>query len=348
MNRKLIYCLLACNVAALSVWFVLMKDSHASEPAPRQPDALAEDRVAGAGRVEPLSESIRVGSEIPGKIRAVLVKEGDLVRASQTIAVLENESYRAELESAEAAVAQREAELRRIVNGARSEERREAEATLDGATVIADAALRELDRRRPLYELGAISREELEHAERNYQVAVSHRREAAEKRALIDGDAREEDRSMAEAALAYARARTSAAAAMLEKAVVKAPIAGVILRKHVNAGEQVSDKGDTPIVTIGDLSTLRVRVDVDEIDVGKLHVGQKAYVTADAFPGTKFWGRVVRVGRMIGPKNVFTDQPAERVDTKVLQTLIEFDDAADLPVGLRVDAMIITSPSHQE
>jgi HlyD family secretion protein len=348
MNRKLVYCLLACNAAVLGAWFLVMTDGQASERASRQPDSRVGDRVAGQGRVEPLSEAIRIGTEIPGKIQAVLVEEGDRVRSGQTIAVLENDTYRAAVTSAEAEVAQREAELRRIVNGARAEERREAQAAMEAAKAVADNALRELNRRRPLYDLGAISREELEQSERNYQVALSHHREAAERHAIVNGDAREEDRSTAEAALAHARARAAAAAAMLAKTSAKAPLAGVILRKHMNAGELVSDKGDTPIVTIGDLSKLRVRVDVDETDIGKLSVGLRAYATADAFPDRQFWGRVVRVGRMVGPKNVFTDQPWERIDTKVLQVLIELDEGSDLPVGLRVDVIIMTSPSRQE
>ncbi len=89
-----------------------------------------------------------------------------------------------------------------------------------------------------------------------------------------------------------------------------------------------------------------LRVDVDETDVSKVQVGQKAYVTADAFSGRKFWGHVVRVGQQLGPKNVRTDEPTERVDTKILETLVELDPGSRLPDGLRVDAFIV--PDGQE
>jgi len=94
---------------------------------------------------------------------------------------------------------------------------------------------------------------------------------------------------------------------------------------------------------------VRVRVDVDETDVARLRLGQSAYVTADAFAGQRFPGRVVRIGQLLGKKTVRTDEPSERVDTKVLETLIELDDrppasggagARDLPLGLRVQAFI--------
>jgi HlyD family secretion protein len=96
-----------------------------------------------------------------------------------------------------------------------------------------------------------------------------------------------------------------------------------------------------PILTVGDTKVIRVRVDVDETDVNTVHVGQKAYVTADAYGKQKFWGKVVRVGELLGPKNVRTDEPNERVDTKILETLVELDPGSELPMGLRVDAYIV-------
>lgn len=96
-----------------------------------------------------------------------------------------------------------------------------------------------------------------------------------------------------------------------------------------------------PIFTIGDKQALRVRMDVDETDVSKLVPGQRAYVTADAYGQQRFWGHVVRIGQELGRKNVRTDEPTERVDTKILETLIELDPGISLPVGLRVDAFIV-------
>ena len=53
----------------------------------------------------------------------------------------------------------------------------------------------------------------------------------------------------------------------------------------------------------------------------------------------------MRVGQLLGKKNVRTDEPAERVDTKVLETLIELEPGRALPLGLRVDAFILTKGS---
>jgi hypothetical protein len=97
---------------------------------------------------------------------------------------------------------------------------------------------------------------------------------------------------------------------------------------------------DSPVITMADDATLRVRLDVDESDVSKLQVGQRAYVTAEAYGTHKFWGRVIRVGGILGKKNIRTDEPSEHVDTKILETLVELQPGEKLPLGLRVDSFV--------
>jgi HlyD family secretion protein len=127
---------------------------------------------------------------------------------------------------------------------------------------------------------------------------------------------------------------------VLSRTIIRSPIDGSILRKHMRAGEAIPDTVEAPIVTIGDNSVLRVRAEIDEADIAKVTVGQRAYVTADAYGGRKFWGKVVRVGLMMGTRQIRTDRPAERVDKKTLEALIELDPGHQLPAGLRVDAFI--------
>jgi len=75
-------------------------------------------------------------------------------------------------------------------------------------------------------------------------------------------------------------------------------------------------------------------------DVSKLKVGQRAYVMAEAYGTRKFRGHVIRVGLILGKKNVRTDEPSEHVDTKILETLVELDPGQPLPLGLRVDSFV--------
>ncbi|AXC12912.1 HlyD family secretion protein [Acidisarcina polymorpha] len=305
--------------------------------------------VAGPGKVEPVSEDIKVGSELSGKLKQVLVEEGDLVHRGQIVAELENADYRAAILSAEATVEQREAELRKVINGARTQERREAYATVEQNKAVMENAKAEMDRRNQLFDAGIVSREDQERYVRQYDVALANYNEAFQHHSLVDDKPREEDRAAAEAALALTKAEASEARAKYEKTLIRSPIDGVVLRKHHRSGESVSNSSTVPdpIVTIGDNSVLRVRMDVDETDVAKVKVGQPAYVTADAYGGERFQGHVIRVGKELGRKNVQTDEPTEKVDTKILETLIQLDSGADLPVGLRVDAFVHTGGNAQ-
>jgi HlyD family secretion protein len=108
----------------------------------------------------------------------------------------------------------------------------------------------------------------------------------------------------------------------------------------LKAGESVAPDSPTGIVTVADTSRLRVRVDVDETDVAKIRENQTAFVTADAYGERKFAARVVKIGQILGKKNFRTERPTEKIDTKILEVLLELSQGEKLPLGLRVDAFI--------
>jgi multidrug resistance efflux pump len=233
------------------------------------------------------------------------------------------------------------------VNGAREQEREEAAASVQEAQAVLENAHAEMARKESLFKTGDISRSDVERAEREYRVAEARVQEAARHHAFLDAPARTDDRDRATAELDLAKAQLAEAEALLEKTVVRAPFDGTVLKRYRKAGESVSNKGDTPIVAFGNDTRLRVRVDVDETDIAKVHVGDRAWFTAEAFGTQKFYGRVVRVGQELGKKNVQTDDPSEHIDTKVLETLVELDGRPPLPTGLRVDSFIQSSiPSN--
>jgi HlyD family secretion protein len=302
--------------------------------------------IAGPGRVEGLSEEIEVAAEVSGRLAAVLVDEGDRVTAGQPIAELDAADYVARVTAAKARLWGAIASRDRLVNGARPEERRESAAVAEQALAEVEHARRERDRAQSLYQVGVIARNELDIAERNWRVAEARRVETAERSATVDADPRTDERARANASIASSRAALDEAVALLDKMVVHAPIDGVILRRHKQVGETVSvNTGSAAIVTMADASVLRVRVEVDETDVAGLAIGQRAWVTARAFGDRRFNGRVVRVAQMLGRKSVRTEDPAEHLDTKVLETLVELDRDVRLPIGLRVDAFIQRFPS---
>jgi HlyD family secretion protein len=297
--------------------------------------------AAGPGLVEPLSEEVRVSAQIGGRLDRVLVDEGDRVTAGQVLAVIDNRDYQARVASAAAELQLREAARRRVVNGARAQERQEAAAAVAEAEAVLENARSEGARRRHLLRERVVSQAEADEADRVERVAGARLEAARQRRDLVIADAREEDSARADADVDLARARLEEARAIYEKTFIRAPIDGMVLRRHRKAGESVSTQFDSPIVTIADDRVRRVRIDVDETDVGRIAIGQEAYVTADAFGDRRFPGHVVRIAPLLGRKNVRTDEPTERVDTKVLETLVELEDGRELPLGLRVQAFVI-------
>ena len=118
--------------------------------------------------------------------------------------------------------------------------------------------------------------------------------------ALLEAGARPEEIAAAEAEVAQAEAALEAARVALERCEVRAPFAGTVGLVYVHTGELVSP--GQPLVTLGDLTTLRVETtDLDEVDVARVAVGQRAVVTFDALPGQTFTGQVVRIYPMPDP-----------------------------------------------
>ena len=330
------------NISLLSARRISAPAPAASAASPSTGSGRGRSGIvaAGPGRVEALSEEVRVSAQVGGRLTAILVEEGNRVTAGQLMATIENADYRARVSSAEATLRLRQAEASKVHNGARAQERRDAEAAVREADAVVDNAKADVGRRRDLFRDAVISRSEMDNAEQAFKVAEAKQDSARERLSLIDAGSRVEDHARADAEVALAKAALDEARAVLEKTLVRAPIDGIVLRKHRRAGETVSTQFDSPIVTLADRSRIRVRMDVDESDVARLKVGQSAYVTADAFADRRFTGTVVRVGQVLGKKNVRTDEPTERVDTKILETLIELQDGHELPLGLRVQAFI--------
>jgi len=300
--------------------------------------------VAGPGLVEPLSESVKVGAELTGKLQSVLADEGDAVKKGQVLAVLVNDDYRAVVVAARANLAEKQASLEKVIHGARQQERAEALAAVNEAEANMKNTQADMQRRERLYQKGVVSREETENFENQYQVARARYDAALEHYKLIDAEARSEDVAMGQAQVQLAQAELQEDEARYQKTFIRSPLNGVILRRHHRAGETVvsSNSNPDPVFTLGDCKLLRVRMDVDEADVAGLRLGERAYVTARAFGDRKFWGKVVQIGEQLGKKNVQTDEPSEHIDKKILETLVQLDDAQSLPVGLRVDGYIET------
>jgi HlyD family secretion protein len=347
----------ACAMAALIVRAVLAgppttptaKDIANADRVAMPPAAGAVDEhttrvpgslLGGNGVVEPAQREVKIAAHSAGVVAEVRVKEGDRVEPGAVLVVLENTAEKAAVTSAEADVALSQAQYDRALRGMRAEDVDAAIAEADAAKAKAELSKGILERTEALGKTGATTPDELDRTRRNAAAdKASADASDARRRAAVDGS-RAEDIAEARARLLESKAKLLEAEAQLEHLTVRAPGYGEILQVKLRVGEYYVPAGADPLLVMGDTRELRVRVDVDERDVGKLRLGAPAFVTADGFKGERFVGTVSEIGRRMGRKNVRTDDPIERIDTKILEVVIDLDDTSKLIPGQRVTGYV--------
>lgn len=291
--------------------------------------------VAGDGIVEPADRETKVAGEVPGRIQRIFVKEGDRVEAGAPIAELENGAERAALAAAQGDLESANADLLRTARGMRKEDVDAVVADTEAAQARAQLSKDALERTEKLAQGGAATPDELDRAKQQADADErTFESQSARKQAALAGS-RSEDIVQAKARVVAATARRDQAQAQLDRLTIHAPIAGEILQLKFRVGEYYTPGGD-PLVIMGDTRILRVRMDVDERDIARVALGDKAFATLPAFPGRRFPGTVVEIGKRMGRKNVRTDDPVERIDTKILEVVFQLDDRQGLVPGLRV------------
>lgn len=150
-------------------------------------------------------------------------------------------------------------------------------------------------------------------------------------------DKAERDRDSARARLASAAAEVRRLDALVEKNVITAPIDGVVITKHVQAGETV-DAGAS-LITIADLGKTRVEAEIDEFDVARIRLGATVEVSAEGFP--RGWrGTIEEIPDAVVNRRIKPQDPSKPIDTRVLLVKIAFAETTPLKLGQRVEVRI--------
>ena len=230
--------------------------------------------VSATGNLAPTNQ-VEVGSEISGTVDKVLVDYNDRVVKGQTLAIIDTELLDETINQSRATLAARQADIN------------QARATL------ADAEA-QLNRFQQVYKLsgGKVpAKTEMETA-----IATRDRAAAAVK--------------TAEANAVAAQADLSSNETRRDKAVIKAPVTGVVLARKIEPGQTVAASFNTPTLFIlaEDLHSMQLEVAIDEADVGQVKSGQSATFTVDAYPGESFPARIRRVN--VGSNNLSTTSSA--------------------------------------
>jgi len=152
---------------------------------------------------------------------------------------------------------------------------------------------------------------------------------------------RQNDVAVAEAELKSAQAGVYQVQQLLDRLVVKAPRAGTVLQVNLRAGEYAANDRTDPVMVLGETKILQVRADVDEQNASRVSLSDGAKAFLKGQPDRPIALRFVRIEPLVIPKKSLTGAFNERVDTRVLQVIYEFDkDNLPVFVGQQVDVFL--------
>jgi HlyD family secretion protein len=226
------------------------------------------------------------------------VEKGDKVKQGQVIVRLEDDEYRAQLLQAKGNLANLQAKLAELLHGSRPEEIEVSTANLKQAIADLDNAKVTLDRTKGLAKDGVLSRQALDDAQARFDQAEHHVKSLEKTDSLARLGPRSEEIDAMRGAVEQAKGVVDYAQTTLDNTIIKAPSDGTILERAVEKGEFVTtsfvgDKGAKGyVVSLADLNDLQAELDIAQNDFAKLHMGQKATITTDAFPDRKYHGEI--------------------------------------------------------
>ena len=297
-------------LAAVGFLFAAYTIVNSNKPIPVAPavappaSAPFKSFIAGAGIVEAKSRNIAIGTPLSGIVKIVAVKVGDKIKAGAPLFCLDDRDTRAEL-------AVKLADLTKAQAGVS-----EANASLRDTKSLSDLAEAVTDRR-------AISAEEL----------LRRRNALSINSAKLDS---------AKALVQQAEAALTTTQTTLARLVVQAPVDGEILQVNIRPGEFAQAGAlNTPLLVLGNMDQLHVRVDIDENDAWRFDKNSKAVAFLRGNRNFKTDLVPAYVEPYVVPKKSLTGDSTEQVDTRVLQALYSFD-RNQLPVyvGQQMDVFI--------
>ena len=296
----------------------------------------AENVLKLSGNIE-AHESL-VSFKVTGRIIALPVDEGMTLKRGDLLARLDSADYRQQVAVDDAIARLRDRQLALGLAGSRTQDIEAAKLAMLDAQADLEQKKKDYARYQALYEKDEIPGQTRDLAATNVTRAqATYDRDQQIYNELVEGT-RKEELAVDRANVHQAVQNIDLSRIRLEYTVLHAPFNGVVLVRQAELGEVVLP--GTPIVTLGDLDHLWVRVYVPETDLGKVHWGQAVDVHTDSFPGKTYPGRVSFISSEaeFTPKSVQTEK--ERV-TLVYRVKVDLENPRnELKPGMPADVDI--------
>lgn len=304
-------------------------------------------RVSATGVVEASTRNIGLGVARPGLVVALPHDIGSSVAQGDLLLQIDDRDSQARLAVARAELTSAEQEVARLAAQPRAEDLPPLQAVVAQRRAQLADSENLLKLASGIADPRAISREEVSRREAAVAVARAARSAAEADLARANAGAWAPDLAIAKARADAARATVAGAEAELAQLRVTAPFAGKVLQVNVRVGEYASAGASAdPAIVIGDVTTLHVRAEIDEMDVWRLRPDAQARAFVRGNPDLSAPLKFVAIEPLMIPKRSLSGSSREQVDTRVLQVLYALD-PKDLPVqvGQLVDVFVESTVS---
>ena len=359
LNRLTITLIIGAIVIAGGSLFYTIRQFKPKPPTISE-SAPVPEPIAALGRLEPNTEVLRVAAPTAlnnDRVAKLLVKRGERVRAGQIIAILDSrERLQTALIEAQKQVSVAQAKLATVKAGAKSgeiaaqnseiirfQEELQGEIATQAATITrrqseVNVAQSEYNRYMVLYKEGAIAASNLDQKRLTLETALAQLNEAKANRnrtadtlrAQINqakstlnkiSEIRPVDVKLAQAEVDQAVATAQRTQAQLQEAYIRAPITGQVLEVYTKSGEAVAEEG---IVELGETKIMEVVAEVYQSDINEIRLGQTATIKSESFSG-ELQGTVQQLGVKVKQQSVFSNQPGENLDQRVIEVRIRLN-----------------------
>jgi len=287
---KRLYWLLLIPAILLGVFWMSQAKSSAPEirfVKPRRETLISN--LPTNGKVEPI-EWAAVRVDAPGLVKRLLVQQGQTVARGALLAQLSEPGLTDQVSAAEARAAQARSDLDVLGKGGKSSELTEIDNSLTRLRFDRDQQAKEYGSLKRLYEKQAATMVEMQTAQaRLHQFEIDIENLGKRRAALVS----KSDVASGEARLREAQSTVRATQAKVSQGVIRSPLAGVVYSLPARLGSYLSP-GDL-VASVGQLDRLRVRVYVDEPELGRVAAGQSVRITWDAQPERTWKGTVDRL-----------------------------------------------------
>ncbi|WP_197985078.1 efflux RND transporter periplasmic adaptor subunit [Leptolyngbya sp. Cla-17] len=304
--------------------------------------------ISANGTVQP-ERSVNVSPKTSGKLKELLVKEGDRVEQGQILAYMDDSNFQGQLTQARGQVESAQANLQRLLAGNRTQDIAQAQARVRDAEALVRKTEQTLQQNQRLFNTGAISQRELNNSLADRDSAIAQLTLNKQALSLQQAGSRPEEIAEASAQVTTAEGSLQTVQIQIADAVIRAPFSGVVTKKFADpgafvtpttSGSAVSSATSSSILSLA--SNNQIMANVAESNIAQIKLGQSVEIKVDAYPGKIFTGKVIQLAtQSTTVQNVTSFEVKSSIadPSKLLRAGMSVD--VDFKVGTLSDVLVI-------